>query len=307
MKKFLVILTACVIVIFILALVGERSVPSTPASGEKKLSVVATFYPLAEFARAVGGDNVTVTSIVPAGAEPHEYEPTPQDILAAYQADVFLLNGAGIDPWAEKIRSDLEANGVTVIMMAEHVDLLSPAETGNRPDPHFWLDPLLAEREVSAIAEALALRDGAHREVYATHAQMYNKKLATMDSLYRKGLAKCALRTIVTTHAAFAYLAHEYGLTVLPLTGLSPEAEPTARTLTDIAVTIREQNIRYIFFESLVSPKVAEALAREVGAETLVFNPLEGLTTVEQAAGMDYFGVMMNNLDNLKTALLCRK
>jgi zinc transport system substrate-binding protein len=134
----------------------ERSGNPPAESGtEKKLSVVATFYPLEEFARAVGGDTVSVTGIVPAGSEPHEYEPTPQDILSAYEADVFIINGAGLDPWAEKIRPELERRGVAVIQMSERMALLPGTHEegeGSPFDPHFWLDPVLARVMVAAIA-----------------------------------------------------------------------------------------------------------------------------------------------------------
>lgn len=276
------------------------------ASVEKKMSVVATFYPLEEFARAVGGDRVTVTSIVPGGVEPHEYEPTQRDILSAYQADVFLLNGAGVDAWAEKIRPELEARGVKVVQMSELLPLLSDTDGVDR-DPHFWLDPLLATKEVLAIKEALILRDEAGKAVYAQNAGAYVKQLQNIDASYRTGLAVCQLRTIVTTHAAFGYLANRYNFDMIALSGLSPEVEPTSRTLAAVVTIVRDKGIRYIFFETLVSPKIAETLAREVGVDTLSFNPLEGLTDEERARGESYMTIMGENLSNLQTALQCQK
>lgn len=288
-----------------------------PVEQVQRLVVVATFYPLEEFARAVGGDRVTVTSIVPAGAEPHEYEPTPQDILSAYQSDVFLLNGAGVDAWAEKIRPELEARGVKVLQMSELVALLpglpeeehkgEEGQEENQFDPHFWLDPLLVEKEVAAMRDVFGARDGAGKTVYAQRSAVFLESLGALHDAYQNGLAGCVLDTVVTSHNAFSYMAKRYGFTTLPVAGLSPEAETSPRHLAETALLIREQNIKHIFFETLVSPKVAETLAREVGAETLVFNPLEGLTDEERAAGADYLSIMKQNLENLKIALQCQK
>lgn len=286
-------------------LLGERAAEERTVPAGKKLSVAVTFYPLEEFARAVGGDLVSVATIVPAGAEPHEYEPTPQNILSAYRADAFLLNGAGLDPWAEKIRPELAGRGVTVVQMSEGIALLSGSE--EERDPHFWLDPVFAQKETEMIRDAFIARDAAHEAVYTENAERYLAALRELDAAYRGGLAQCGLDTIVTSHEAFAYLAKRYGFETLSVSGLSPEAEPSPRRLAEIAQTVRDRGIRYIFFETLVSPKVAETLARETGTQTLVFDPLEGLTDEDRAAGKNYLGIMRDNLDNLRTALECQQ
>lgn len=291
---------------------GKETMPlsSTEEAG-KKISIVATFYPLQDFAESVGGDAVSVRSIVPAGMEPHDYEPTPQDIVSVYQADAFLLNGAGLDSWAEKIRPELEKRGVTVIQMSEVVSLLSAsAETGGETDtfdPHFWLDPVWAQKEAEAIRDALILRDPARTEVYTRNTERYSVLLADLDTAYREGLQRCEFHTIVTSHNAFAYLAQRYGFETIPVSGIFPEAEVSPRALAEIAEAVRSLGLRYIFFETLSSPKVAETLAEEVGAETLVFNPLEGLTEEDRQAGKNYLSIMYENLNNLQTALRCQK
>lgn len=287
-------------------------------SGPVRLSVVTTFYPLEEFARAVGGERVTVTSIVPPGTEPHEYEPTQKDILSIYQADIFLLNGAGLDAWAEKIRPELERRGIRVIQMSETVELLPGVEEEDEEehvdarheesffDPHFWLDPLLAEQEVLAVRNALITRDNSGKAIYDTNSKRYIKELQVLHEAYQKRLGACTLHTVVTSHNAFSYLAKRYSFDTLPVSGLSPEGEVSTRRLAEIARIVQEKNIKHIFFETLVSPKVAETLAAEVDAETLVFNPIEGLTDEERAAGMNYVSIMKSNLDNLQTALQCQ-
>jgi zinc transport system substrate-binding protein len=288
-----------------------RDTSSVVPAPETKLSIVATFYPLQDFAESVVGDAASVKSIVPAGTEPHDYEPTPQDIVSIYQADVFLLNGGGIDAWAEKLLPELKRRGVTIVQMSEVVSVLPEADAEGREqesfDPHFWLDPIWAQKEVEAIRHALALRDPSHAETYAENAKRYIALLADLDSEYREGLRYCEFHTIVTSHQAFAYLAKRYGFETISISGISPEAEVSPRALAELAQTVRRLGLRYIFFETLASPKVAETLAQEAGAQTLVFNPLEGLTDEERQAGKGYLSIMRENLSNLRIALQCQE
>ncbi|MDP3997334.1 MAG: zinc ABC transporter substrate-binding protein [Candidatus Andersenbacteria bacterium] len=275
------------------------------------VAVAASFYPWAEFARQVGGDLVRVTTVVPAGSEPHDYEPMPQEMAAVYDADIFIYNGSGIDPWAERVAPDLRQKGVRVINMSDTVSLLSAPTVTGQPsegqyDPHFWLDPVLVAKQIGVIRDALAAVDPAQAAVYGAQTDAYAAQLAALDREYRSGLQSCALREIVTSHAAFGYLARRYNLSVINIAGLSPEEEPSARTLSDIAQLARQKNIKYIFFETLVSPKLAQTVAAEIGAQTLVFNPLEGLTDAERQAGDSYISIMRDNLQNLRMALECQ-
>lgn len=225
---------------------GQERVPVSP-SGEvnesgKKLSIVASFYPFQNFAESVGGEYVSVRSIVPAGVEPHEYEPTSQDIVRAYEADIFLLNGAGMDPWAEKIRPELQKRGVAVVQMSEIV-------SKDSLEPHFWLDPVRVRGEIEAIRESLILRDPAHAAVYTENAARYMASLEGLDKAYQEGLKECAFDTIVTSHDAFGYLAQRYGFKTIAVLGISPEAEPSPRALADIAATVQALGLRYIFLK----------------------------------------------------------
>ena len=286
---------------------GPKVRPSGNAStAETKLAVVGTFYPLAHFAQQVGGAYVTVANITPAGAEPHDYEPTPQDIVKAYDAKVFIMNGGGVDTWAERIEPDLRAQGVLVVDMHESIKLMTaPAGAETAMDPHIWLDPVLAEQEVQMIRAALVQADPAHADAYNRNADAYVAQLQQLDGEFRAGLASCQLHDIVTSHAAFGYLAKEYGLNQIAIAGLSPDAEPSAKQLADIAQLAEQNHIKYIFFETLVSPKLAQTIATEVGAQTIAFNPLEGLTDAEIGTGQTYLTEMRANLASLRTALQC--
>jgi zinc transport system substrate-binding protein len=271
-----------------------------------KMAVVGTFYPLAHFALQVGGNLVTVANITPAGAEPHDYEPTPQDIAGAYRAKVFIMNGGGVDTWAERIAPDLKAKGVQVVDMQDTI-LLSTAPSGSETtlDPHIWLDPVLSEQEVALIRDAFVKADPVNAVVYANNAASYIAQLQALDEAYKAGLASCRIKDIVTSHAAFGYMAKRYGLTQIAIAGLSPDAEPSAEQMANIANLAKKNNVKYIFFESLVSPKLAQTIATEVGAQTIAFNPLEGLTDEQISSGETYLTVMRDNLDELRIALQC--
>lgn len=292
----LVILTALVFIIT--QKIVQLPNPVTNTNLVEKLKVVASFYPLGEFAKQVGGDLVDVETITPAGAEPHDYEPTPKQIGDIYASDVFLYNGNGLDSWAEKIAVGLS----TEIITNEMSTSINPLIVN---DPHFWLDPNLAVDELEVILQILTTADPQNINTYARNFAFYVTALQALADEYATGLADCQQQTIVTSHDAFAYLASEYNFNVVALAGLSPEAEPSAGRLAEVTKLAKDNNIKYIYFETLVSPKLAQTIADEVGAQTLVFNPLEGLTNEELAAGNNYISVMQTNLQNLRTGMIC--
>ncbi len=284
---FLLLLTGC----------GIQNGTSGPASPDAPLNLVSSFYPLYEIATRVGGTHVTVRNLVPAGAEPHDYDLSPEDIIALNKASLVLYNGAGLEPWADKIIPDLEKQGVpTFAQSSNNAEL----------DPHAWLDPVRYAQSVGAVTRKLSAIDPAHKTYYEANALSLTNELATLDSAYQSALKNCALRSFVTNHAAFAYLATRYGLEMIAIAGFSPDAEPSPGTLAKLTELLKQKGIHHILVETLVSTKIAETLAREVGATTLVMNPLEGLTEEEMMAGKNYTSVMYDNLINLKTALQCR-
>ena len=249
--------------------------------------VVAAFYPLAYAAEQVGGAAVTVENLTPAGAEPHDLELTPREVGDVLRADVVLYLGAGFQPAV--------ANAVAS-RRGPSLDFLHPSGRDS-VDPHVWLDPHRYAGIVGQIGKAL----GRRREAAALV-----RRLTRLDREYRSGLANCKRREIVTSHAAFGYLAVRYGLRQVPLGGLTPEAEPSAKAVQRLVGEVQRTHATTVFFETLVSPKLAQTVARAAGARTAVLNPLEGLTTDEIARGESYFTVMRTNLRSLREALGCR-
>jgi zinc transport system substrate-binding protein len=261
-----------------------------------KMQVVAAFYPVAYAAEQIAAAKVEVRDLTPAGAEPHDLELTPGDVRDVQAAALVLYLGEGFMPGLETAVA--ERDGRSIDLLAGQHLRPGPQEDGSTsPDPHVWLDPVRFAAMGRTIAAALGDGAGAGALV---------RRLDRLDASFRAGLAHCARRQIVTSHAAFGYLAARYGLQQIPLAGLAPEAEPSARSLERLVEVVRRSGATTVFFETLVSPKLAETVAREAGVSTAVLDPLEGLTGAQQAAGADYFTVMRANLAALRKALGCR-
>lgn len=297
-----------------------------------KLKVATSFYPMYEFARAVGGDQIDLINLVPAGTEPHDWEPTPGHIKALNQAQVFIYNGAGFESWIAKTLKSLDNKELLAVETALGADLIEGAaddghghgdeedhgaadghedeeDHGDEDawDPHVWLDPVSAAKQVEVIRDALIMADPAHQAAYEANAAAYIDKLQQLHAEFEAGLAQCRQTEFYTSHSAFSYLAHRYNITQHPIMGLSPEGEPTPKELAAIIDEAKEHQVTYIFFETLASDKVARLVAGEIGAGTLVLNPLEGLTDTEVRAGKGYLSVMRENLANLQIAMECGK
>jgi zinc transport system substrate-binding protein len=258
---------------------------------DDRVSIAAAFYPLAFAAEEIGGDEVAVQNHTPPGAEPHDVELSAREVERIRSADLVLYLGSGFQPNFE--RAVEGADGETLDLL-EGLQLLS-GEDG--VDPHVWLDPLRYEQQARLVGDSLDRADSADR---------FGARLRRLDADFKRGLAHCDRKQIVTSHAAFGYLADRYGLEQIALTGLTPEAEPSARDLERLIDEVERSGATTVFFETLVSPRLAETVAREAGAATAVLNPLEGLSEEELEAGEDYFSVMRDNLATLRKALGCR-
>lgn len=294
----------------------------TQPAATGKIRVAASFYPLYFFATQIGGDKAEVINITPAGSEPHDYEPTAKDIAKIEQSNLLILNGFGLESWSENIQKNIDPKKTLVVLGSTGIidggacgintkDYPLPLTEKQKEsiclDPHIWIAPFMATNIVQNILDGFVKADPANAEYYQANAAALKNKLIALDSEYQNGLANCQLKTFITSHDAFGYLAQIYGLRQIAIAGLSPDAEPSPAQLIDVAKTAKAENIKYIFFESLASPKLSQTIAAEVGAQTLVLDPIEGLTKNEIAAGDNYFTVEENNLKNLQTALQCQK
>jgi len=272
-----------------------------------KISVVTSFYPLYFFAGQIGGDKAEVVNITPAGAEPHDYEPTPQDIIRITNSKLLILSGVGLEAWGPKVAQIIDSNHTLVVNAGEGLATQELNENDQTiTDPHIWLSPRLAQKMVDKITEGFAEVDPANADYYMQNSDALKMGLDILDREYQTGLSVCANKNIVTSHSAFSYLASDYNFNQISITGLSPDAEPSLKQLGEIAKFAKSNNVEYIFFESLVSPKLSNVVATEVGAKTMVLDPIEGLTPDAIKLGKNYIGVMRDNLANLKIALECK-
>ena len=256
-------------------------------------TLVTAFYPLAYAAEQVSGPGVEVVGLTPPGAEPHDVELTARAVARLQDASLVVYVGDGFQPAVERALASREGRSLDVL---DGVDVRR-APAGEGFDPHVWLDPL----RYAAIAREIARALGR-----PTAADALVARLQALDRAYRRGLARCERREIVTSHAAFGYLADRYGLVQVPLVGLQPEAEPGPGDVERLVREVRSTGATTVFSETLSSPALADTVAREAGVTTAVLDPLEGLTPAEVDAGADYFTVMRANLAALRKALACR-
>ena len=279
--------------------------PFEGSGKDDQIEVSAAFYPLAEAASKIGGNLVEVHNLTPPGVEPHDLELTPDKVAQIQEADVVLFLGHGFAPAVEEAVA--EARGVTVDVLDGLPLRAEVAEEAGAagPDPHVWLDPVLFRRVVARVEKALVHASPGDSATFEANQRSFDRELGRLDEDYRMGLSGCSRDLIVTSHAAFGYLAARYGLIQESIAGFAPDAEPSPARLAELANLVESKGVTRIFTEELVSPRVAQTLAREVGVGTSVLNPLEGLTAEEIQAGDGYVSVMHENLTALMAALGC--
>jgi zinc transport system substrate-binding protein len=284
----------------LLLVTGVGCATNAPSATDGRMPVVASFHPLYEAAVRVGGDRVAVTNLTPAGVEPHDLELSPDQVDALLDASVVLYLGHDFQPAVQAIAEQRQEGTLDLLAGLD----LQPA-TGDGLDPHVWLDPVLMGEIVDAVREQLVKLDPGGEATYRANADAYRAEIDALEQRYRDGLTGCARDLIVTSHAAFGYLAAEYGLRQEAIAGIDPSAEPDPARLAELADLVEREGVTTIFTEELASPAVADTLARETGVKTAVLNPLEGLGPDEAASGATYVSVMDENLAALRVALGC--
>lgn len=302
-RRALALALACVAALTPVAACGAGGGSAAGAADDDRVRVVAAFYPLQFLADRIGGDRVRVTNLVKPGAEPHDLELRPRQMADIVDADLVLYLHGFQPAVDDAVAQEAKKTGFDVSTVTPLRPAPAGAEDPDHPDPHVWLDPVRFAAIGQAVAERLAAADPAHAAEIRDRAAALDRDLATLDEEYQKALTTCARRDIVTSHAAFGYLADRYGLNQIALTGISPDSEPGPGRMAEVADIARERGATTIFFETLVSPKIAESLANEVGAKAEVLDPIEGLAAADGTD--DYLSVMRRNLDTLVTALDC--
>jgi zinc transport system substrate-binding protein len=279
---------------------------------QEKITVVASFYPLYEFASKIVGDRAEVSSLVPAGVEPHDWELTAEDVSRGNAADVLIINGAGFERWV----NDLEAK--FIVNTSEGIEFNYEEENeagttnehgheGNGVNPHIWLDPMLAKHQVDKIRDAMTKSDSANADYYNQNAVRFTTELDSLDAFIRSELASCDKLDFIAFHDAFIYFSERYGLMQHSIQGVSPEGEILPQTIQQIIELANGLDINVIYSEDLLDSRLADTIANEIpDGKVLVLSPIEGVSEEEQAAGIGYIDKMKQNIVNLKEGLECR-
>lgn len=294
-KTALVLFLIICIATFTIGCTQSKDTAKTDKEKHGNLKIYTTFYPLYDFTKKIAGDNAQVENLIPAGAEPHDFELSPKQMARIYDGDIFIFLGESMEPWAAKIAEDLSKNGVKVLEVG--TDLIE------NNDSHIWLDPVLAKQMAQKIFETIAAVDPGSKELYQQNLNDLLEKLDELDKKLLEAASKSSKKDVVTSHAFLGYMAKRYGFNQISITGLSPQDEPSPKKVAEIVNMAKSKDIKYILIEKGSSSKLPEAVANEIEAQILIINPLETLWPDEIKAGEDYFSVMEKNLDVLRQAL----
>lgn len=326
MKKNIIVPIVILIVVMGAVFVGLSLKNNNQVKGDK-ISIVTTLFPLYDFAKEIGGEKVQVSLLLPPGVEAHSFEPKPSDIVKINESDLFVYTGKFMEPWAEDIIKGITNKNTKIVDSSLGIELMNEAEGEHEEeheaehadgqeeehghehggvDPHIWLGFNNSQIMVSNIAKILAEKDPANADFYNANASSYIKKLSVLDESYKKTLAICKTREVVYGgHYAFGYLAKRYNLGYVSAQGFSPDSEPTAKDMIALVDQIKKNNINYVFYEELASPKIAETLSRETGAKLLLLNGAHNLSKEDMDTNVSFLSIMEKNLANLKTGLSC--
>lgn len=281
-------------------------------TNKDQLSIITTFYPMYDFTSNIVGEEGDVKLLIPAGSEPHDYEPSAKDMTAIHDADVFVYHNENMETWVPEAANSWEKGQPNMIEGTKGIVLLPGSEEDHghdhsdgddhhhELDPHTWASPKMAVKEVNSIKEQLITLYPEKATAFEANAEKYLEKLAALDEEYTKELSAAKQKSFVTQHAAFGYLALDYDLTQVPIAGLTPETEPSASRLAELKEYVTDNDIQYIYFEKNANDKIAKTLADEANVQLEVLNPLESLTKDQIKAGEDYISVMKQNLNALK-------
>ena len=287
--------------LFALAVAVMAVACSSAATPDARVRVAASVYPMAYFAERIGGEDVIVETLVPRGVEAHAFEPRAAELRSLSAADVVVVNGLGLEPWLGRALDALADDAPSALVEAGGADGIGAADS----DPHVWLDPVLAQDQVRRIRDALVAADPANAASYGSRAGVLLEDLQALDAAFVDGLARCRLDTVVTTHAAYGYLADRYGFAQVPIAGLDAEDEVSPQHLADVVDEVKALGLEYLLVEPALSDRLARTVERETGAESLVIHQIGSVTEAELAEVGDYMALMRGNLASLRQALAC--
>ncbi|MBR3320788.1 MAG: zinc ABC transporter substrate-binding protein [Exiguobacterium sp.] len=303
---------------------GNTEGDNTSESTDDQLTVYASTFALKSMAEEIGGERVNVEMVIPSGADPHTYEPTSKQMTQIAEADLFLTIGHDLEPYVESMEKSLEGQNVAFVKTAEDVTLLDAADTVHvhdeeghtedehaheegdghshgQYDPHVWLDPMNAVSMAEAVEAAFSEEAPDYKDEFAERLSTFKEEANALDTELKATVENGSKSELLVTHAAYGYLAERYGFDQLPIAGLTPSEEPSQQALKRIIEEARLHDLNYIAFEDTVTPKVAEVVKQEIGAESVTIYNLESVT--KEQMDKSYFDLMRENVKALETAL----
>ncbi|MFB5600697.1 MAG: metal ABC transporter solute-binding protein, Zn/Mn family [Nitrososphaeraceae archaeon] len=288
----------------------EKESINTNPNNNTKLKIVTSFYPLYEFTNAVGGEKIDITTLIPIGVEPHDWEPSPQKITELQNADIIIYNGIGFDSWLSDSSSIDKSKLVDVSKGVNLIELKQEDKGSSNDkssfDPHIWLDPLIAKNITQTISSYLIKLDPANAYYYKQNTERFTEQLDLLDKEIKKSLSNCELNEFISFHEAFQYFANRYGLTQYSVQGLSPAGEILPQQISKIISLAKNLNINTIYSEELKDPRLAEILASELpNGSVLLLSPIEGIDKEEQKNNISYLDKMKTNTEHLVKGLRC--
>lgn len=283
----------------------------------KKLVIVTTLFPLYDFTKEIAKDKVSITMLLPPGIEPHSFEPKPADIVSLNEADIFVYTNKYMEPWVADILKGLSNQKLLIIDSSKGIKFISQRHehshdkkhTHGHFDPHIWLDFSNAIIMIDNILQGLIQKDPANGVFYIQNAEDYKKRIIELDDKYKKSLTQCEKRIFVSGgHFSFGYLASRYGLKYISaFEAFSPDVEPSPRQVTKIIKTMRQHGLKHIFYEELITPRIAETITGETGGSLLMLHAAHNISKDEFTKGVTFISLMEKNLVNLLTGLQCQQ
>ncbi|MED3728199.1 zinc ABC transporter substrate-binding protein [Priestia filamentosa] len=317
MKKLMMLCSVMLLFALFLAGCGNEDSSSSEKKSDGKLTIYTTIYPIEDFTKKIGGDNVTVKSVIPNGVDAHSFEPTTKDMLKIAKADAFIYSGAGAEGFADAANKTLKDEDVKMIKAAEGAELVAGHDDHDHEhgeehgdehehgdlDPHFWLDPQRSIVMAENIKNALSELEPSKKDEFEKNFNQVKTDLEELDKKYEEAIKNAPSKEILVSHAAYGYWEDRYGIEQISVSGLSPTQEPSQKELKEIVETAKEHNIKYVIFDANVTNKIATLVRKEIGAESLTLNNMETLRDQDRENGEDYFSLMNKNLEALKKAL----
>lgn len=312
MKKIII-----VFVFMTAAAISFIAIQNKSASSVKsnKMKVITTIFPNYDSAKQIAGEKIDLLQLLPPGTESHSFEPKPSDLIKINEADIFIYTGIEMEPWVNDILKSITNKNLLVVDVSSEIEMIAGEhheheEEGTKQestlDPHIWLDFTNYQKINNQITQALITKDNTNKDFYETNLKLYNEKLSLLDSKYQEELKNCESRKIIYGgHYAFGYLAKRYNLSYEAAQGFSPDSEPSAQDLIALVKQIKENNIKYVYYEEMSSSKIAETLGQETGAKLLLLNAAHNVSKEQIQNNISFVDIMENNLNNLKLGLNC--